>query len=145
MRISKLVPALLLALAAAAPAQVPNPSPAAGAAQDRGYDKETPKHAAVDAEEASRTRQLNATSALGAEVKSEATEAEQAAYQADLAAYQQQVSAARADAVNDMERFGRQQRAYADAMAQWRKQSAACEKGKMPACRLPTPNPADYY
>jgi hypothetical protein len=145
MPIPKLVPAALLVLATIAPAQVPNPAPTTEAAQDRGYDKSTPKHDAVDAEEASRTRQLNATSALGAEVKNEATEADQAAYQADLAAYQDGVIAARADAMTDMERFSRQQRAYADAMAQWRKQSAACEKGKMPACRLPTPNPADYY
>jgi len=139
----KIVPALLLVLAAAAPAQ--QTAPAKEAAQDRGYDKNTPKHAAVDAEEASRTRQLNATSALGAEVKEDVAVADQAAYQADLTAYHDRIMAERADAMNDMARFSRQQRAYADAMAQWRKQSAACEKGKMPACRLPTPNPADYY
>jgi hypothetical protein len=78
-------------------------------------------------------------------VKEEATQADEAAYKADLAAYHDRIMAERADAMNDMERFNRQQRAYADAMAQWRKQSAACEKGKMPACRLPTPNPADFY
>lgn len=145
MRTASFVPALLLAIAAAAPAQVPNPSPTRPAAQDRGYDKDTPKHEAVDAQEAPRTRQLNATSALGAAVKDEASAADQAQYEADLAAYHDAIMANRADAMNDMARFNRQQRAYAEAMAQWRVQSAACAKGKMPACRLPTPRPADYY
>ncbi|MDB5688988.1 MAG: hypothetical protein JWL91_864 [Sphingomonas bacterium] len=145
MRTTRLIPALLLALATAAPAQVPNPSPTPEAPQDRGYDKDTPKHDAVDAQEGPRTRQLNATSALGAEVKGEATAADQAAYEADLAAYHDEIMASRADAMNDVARFNRQQRAYADAMAQWRAQTIACEKGKLKACKLPTPRPADYY
>jgi hypothetical protein len=139
------LPALMLAAAAALPAQVPNPSPTAEAKQDRGYDKDTPKHDAVDAQEAPRTRELNATSALGAEVKQEVGEADRAAYEADLAAYHDEIMANRADAMRDSARFNRQQRAYADAMAQWRAQTIACEKGKLKACKLPTPRPADYY
>jgi hypothetical protein len=30
-------------------------------------------------------------------------------------------------------------------MAVWRQQVAACDKGHHKACKLPTPNPADYY
>ena len=145
MRTTLILPALLIGLATAATAQVPNPSPTPEAAQDRGYDKSDAKHAAVDAEEGPRTRDLNATSALGAQVKEEVSEADQTAYQADLSAYHDEVMANRADAMNDMARFSRQQSAYAEAMKQWRVQSAACAKGKMPACRLPTPRPADYY
>jgi hypothetical protein len=144
-RVSLLVPAALLAAATMLPAQVPNPTPTPEAAQDRGYDKDTAKHEAVDAQEAPRTRELNATSALGAEVKQEATVEDQAAYQADLSAYHAEIMANRADAMRDSTRFNRQQRAYADAMAQWRTQTIACEKGTLKACKLPTPRPADYY
>ena len=42
-----------------AAAQVPNPDPAPQAAQDRGYDIDTPKHDAVDAQEKPVTNALN--------------------------------------------------------------------------------------
>jgi hypothetical protein len=145
MRTNLILPTLLLGLATVVSAQVPNPAPAAELPQDRGYDKHDAKHDAVDAQEGARTRDLNATSALGAQVKEDVTEADQAEYQADLSAYHDEVMANRADAMKDMARFDRQQRAYADAMRQWRAQTIACEKGKMKACKLPTPRPADYY
>jgi len=41
-------------------------------------------------------------------------------------------------------RYARQERAYADAMADWRLQVIACTQGKTAACTAPTPNPEDY-
>jgi hypothetical protein len=144
MRFAMLVPVAMLAVSAVAlPAQAPNP--AAEPTPETYHHKDSPSQATVDAQEAPRTRELNATSALGAEVKQEAGAADQAAYQSDLAAYHDEIIVSRADAMRDSARFNRQQRAYADAMAQWRAQTAACEKGKLKACKLPTPRPADYY
>ena len=131
--------------AAPAPAQVPNPDPAPQAPVDRGYDKTTPKSQAVDAQEAPVTRALNNEAGQGATINAIGGEIDQQQYRDDLAAYHDAVMANHADAMKDQARFDRQQRAYADAMAQWRAQTDACKKGKLTACKLPTPNPADYY
>lgn len=135
------------AMFAAVPAvaQVPNPDPSPEAPVDRGYDKVTPKSEAVDAQEAPVTRALNNSADQAATVNAIGGEIDQQQYRDDLAAYHDAVMANRADAMKDDARFGRQQRAYADAMAQWRAQTTACNKGKLKACKLPTPNPADYY
>ena len=140
----KLIPALLF-LATAAGAQVPNPDPAPEAAQDRGYDVQTPKHDAIDAQEAPVTQSLNAKAGQAAAVNEIAGEVDQAQYQTDMEAYHADVMAHAAATMRDEARYGRQQRAYADAMAQWRAQTDACNRGKLKACKLPTPNPADYY
>ncbi|UAJ11670.1 hypothetical protein [Polymorphobacter megasporae] len=42
-------------------------------------------------------------------------------------------------------RYVRQQEAYADAMAAWRRQVAACHRGRSAACRAPAPQVADFY
>lgn len=42
-------------------------------------------------------------------------------------------------------RYVRQQVAYADAMAAWRRQVYACKQGKKLACDLPPPDPSRYY
>ncbi len=62
-----------------------------------------------------------------------------------MAAYREAVRANRRDAMRDQSRYDHQQRAYADAMAAWRMQTEACNRGRLKACKLPTPNPADYY
>lgn len=64
-----------------------------------------------------------------------------AQHAADMAAY----DAAMRDHVRKSARYARQQRAYADAMAAWRIQVAACEKGKSVACNAPAPDPANFY
>ncbi len=137
--------ALVVAAPAFAQATVPNPSPAPEAPVDRGYDKDTPKSQAINAQEAPVTRALNNTVDQATTVDAVGAQMDQQQYQEDLAAYHDAVMANHADAMKDQRRFDRQQRAYADAMAQWRAQTDACNKGKLKACKLPTPNPADYY
>lgn len=64
-----------------------------------------------------------------------------AQYDADVANYDAAMRAhGRADA-----RYARQKRAYADAMAAWRIQTAACLKGHQVACNAPAPDPANFY
>lgn len=137
--------AAALIVSASAAAQVPNPDPAPEAAQDRGYDIQTPKHDAVDAQEKPMTRALNSEVEQGTTAQAALSAADQAQYDADLAAYDQDVRAHRREVMADRARYRHQQRAYADAMAVWRAQTDACNRGKLKACKLPTPNPADYY
>ncbi len=83
---------------------------------------------------------------LSADEMAQAKTAEgDAQYQADREAYmaalvQHDRAVNRTDA-----RWARQQAAYADAMAAWRWQAAACKRGNQRACNAPTPNPADFY
>jgi len=42
-------------------------------------------------------------------------------------------------------RYARQQVAYAEAMAAWRVQVAACKRDDRQACAAPTPQVADFY
>lgn len=126
-------------------APVPNPTAAKEAPVDRGYDKVTPKHEAVDAQEAPATATLNkAVAAVGNEAEKINAE-NQAQYEADRAAYRAAYAAHTRAAISDQVHYDRQQRAYADAMAEWRAQTAACKKGKVSACNKPTPDPAKYY
>ena len=64
-----------------------------------------------------------------------------AQYESDLANYD---AAMRAHGHADA-RYARQKRAYADAMAAWRLQVAACEKGHQVACKAPAPYLANFY
>ena len=143
-----LVTAALLAFGAAASAQVPNPSPTPELPYDPGYDRKSTNQDAVNAQEAPVTRSLNRTSATGAAVitaDADAADAAQAHYQEDLDAYAGEVRAHRRAAMRNRTRYNRQQHAYADAMRVWRIQTDACNRGKLKACKLPTPNPADFY
>jgi hypothetical protein len=64
-----------------------------------------------------------------------------AQYDSDLANYDAAMRAhGRADA-----HYARQKQAYADAMAAWRVQTAACLKGHQVACNAPAPDPANFY
>lgn len=99
---------------------------------------------------AATTDQLNAASAAYSQARDDNRAAvEQAeetaehradrdAYVAALVAHDRAVN--RADA-----RYARQQMAYADAMAAWRQQVAACRRGHDRACEAPTPRVADFY
>ncbi|USI72990.1 hypothetical protein [Sphingomonas morindae] len=62
-------------------------------------------------------------------------------YAADLAAYDASLRAHGRQVVQN----ARQRRAYAEAMAQWRMQVAACQDGRRPACDAPAPDPSAFY
>lgn len=127
---------LVLLLALPATAQTITP------AQNRAAD-------AADAAEQPVTDTLNADAATQASdnrvAVATANATNEAQYAADIAAYRASVEASRQAVAADQVRYGQQQRAYADAMAAWRDQARACEKGRMKACKAPTPNPADFY
>ena len=123
--------ALLLALPATAQTITPARNMAADAAEQPVTDTLNADAAAQAADNRVAVATANATS------ESQYAE-DMAAYRASVEANQQAVSA-------DQMRYGQQQRAYADAMAAWRDQARACEKGRMKACKAPTPNPADFY
>ena len=116
---------------------------------DRGYDKETPRTAAVNSVEAPVTAALNTAvdahtsgaAAAGAIVNA----TNQAQYEADMAAYREQVVANHVAVMRDEVRYARQQRAYDDAMTAWRIQASDCQRGVKAACNAPTPNPAAFY
>jgi hypothetical protein len=67
--------------------------------------------------------------------------AAQAQYSADLASYDAQLAAHGREASH----YARQRRAYADAMAAWRIQADACQRGRQAACKAPAPDPANFY
>ncbi|RZM34450.1 MAG: hypothetical protein EOP67_16985 [Sphingomonas sp.] len=86
---------------------------------------------------AAANRQALAESAQGGAVLAE----DQARYAADVAAYH----AALREHGRDVAVSARQERAYAMAMADWRAQVDACDRGRRRACEAPAPNPADYW
>ncbi len=143
-----LIAAGMAALAAPLTAQtvpVPNPAPTRELAQDRGYDKQTPRHDAVDAQEAPVTKALNGQvgeATTGAMVQNATN---QETYAADMAKYRARVEAEARATLSDQDRYTRQQHAYADAMVAWRAQVEACRTGAKAACTNPVPDPASFY
>jgi len=71
--------------------------------------------------------------------------ADQARYATDMANYRAALRANRRVANLDAAIEARQERAYAMAMADWRAQVDACDRGRTRACKAPAPNPADYW
>jgi hypothetical protein len=69
----------------------------------------------------------------------------QAQYAADLAAYDDALLRHDARADRQAEHYHHQQRAYADAMRDWRAQDYACRHGHNRACTAPAPDPANYW
>ena len=69
----------------------------------------------------------------------------QSQYQADLAAYDDALVRHDARADRQAEHYRHQQRAYAEAMRDWRAQDYACRHGRNRACTAPSPDPANYY
>lgn len=116
----------------------------------RGYAATPmPDQAAADAQSRPAVRALNAQGAAVAQANADAatatTQANQAQYDADRAAYMDALVKHDASVDRTNARYMRQQRAYADAMAVWRVQVAACKRGHQRACDMPPPNPADFY
>ena len=69
----------------------------------------------------------------------------QTQYQSDLAAYDAALDRHDARADRQAEHYHHQQRAYADAMRDWRAQDYACRHGSNRACNAPAPDPAAYW
>lgn len=69
----------------------------------------------------------------------------QAQYAADLAAYDNALARHDARADRQADHYHHQQRAYADAMRDWRAQDYACRHGSNLACTAPAPDPAAYW
>jgi hypothetical protein len=78
-------------------------------------------------------------------VNAELQASAEAQYAADLAAYRDALRAHHREVVRDARVADRQERAYADAMRDWRRQVYACKHGSTRACNAPSPNPADYW
>lgn len=137
-----LVFAAALALGAPALAQTANPAdqPSTPLPYDPGHDGNTPRSNAIAAETSAGVADANAE--VAAQTSPSAIDAVQVtkdrlAYRAALRARHRTIAV---DAAIQEQREG----AYAQAMADWRAQVAACERGHTRACKLPTPDPQDY-
>ncbi len=112
---------------------------------DRGYDKPQPRTEAINAPNRDdvAAANMNANAATTGAGSARSAEA-QIVYDADMAAWMAAMEARGEKIAADRSTYLQQQRAYADAMEAWRRQTAACQAGATAACKLPTPNPADY-
>ncbi len=124
LRLSIALSSALLALTSAAGAQDTS-APQASAIRANN------QAAAADAAQAGATAAVNADA--------------QAQYTADLAAYDSALARHDARADRQAEHYHHQQRAYADAMRDWRAQDYACRHGSNRACNAPAPDPAAYW
>lgn len=130
-----------LVLAAPAVAQT-NPADQASAPlpYDPGHDSNTPRSNAIAAETAPGVAAANQEVAAQAQ----ATGVNSPQYQQDLAAYRAALRARHRTIAVDAAIQEQREGAYAQAMADWRAQVAACERGHNAMCKLPTPDPQDY-
>lgn len=108
---------------------------------DRGYDKAQKRTEAINAPNRDDVAAANRMSEGAGTVR---TAEAQIQYDADMAAWLAAMEARGERIAEDRSIYLQQQRAYADAMEAWRRQTAACQSGATAACKLPTPNPADY-
>ena len=141
--------ALAAALAFAAPALAqtnpadqtsPADRPSTPLPYDPGHDRNTPRSNAIAAETAP------GVAAANAEVASQTSPSAIDPVQAtkDRMAYRAAVRARHRTIAVDAAIQEQREGAYAQAMADWRAQVAACKRGHSRACELPTPNPQDY-
>lgn len=112
---------------------------------DRGYDKHTPKHDAVDAAEKPVTQSLNTRVETATDARAAARVRNENQYQADLAAYASALARYDRREASKEDYYTRQRAAYADAMEAWRWQVEDCNRGILKECKKPTPQPADYF
>jgi hypothetical protein len=143
---SRLPLALVAALALAAPGlaqtAAPNPAdqPSTPLPYDPGRDSNTPRSDAIAAETAPGVAAAN--NQVAAQTSPSAIDPVQAtkdrlAYRAALRARHRTIAV---DAAIQEQREG----AYAQAMADWRVQVAACKRGHQRACDMPSPDPQNY-
>ena len=128
--------ALIAAPALSQTAPTPAPTPATQA-DDAIAAQTAPEVAAAN-------RQVGAVAKFDTGAVTAVNAANEARYQADVRRYRAAMRARRhaiaADAALQVDR----ERAYAMAMADWRDQVAACKRGRSRACKMPSPNPANY-
>jgi hypothetical protein len=106
--------------------------------------KTDPAHVAADAAERPVTQSLN-NAVDGNIANTQMSNAEaQGQYAADRAAYVAAVRQHNREVRANDRTVVRQQIAYADAMADWRTQVAACQRGHQRACDMPPPDPMNY-
>jgi hypothetical protein len=136
----KFLAAALVAVPALATAQMQDTTP---------VQAPSPASEAVSAQTAPGVAAANADAAAEANLRGGMIKADNvgatAVYARDMAAYRTAVRRHNRTLIRDQVRYDRQQRAYADAMAVWRDQVAACKRGSARACRAPTPDPAAFY
>lgn len=105
----------------------------------------TPQSDAISAATAPGTAAANDRAGARVAQRAGGQAVDQARYAEDMAAYGRAVRARHRGMVRDERTYGRQQRAYADAMADWRLQVAACRRGNTRMCRMPAPDPSRYF
>lgn len=130
------------AFAQTSPANPPSPAdqPSTPLPYDPGHDRNTPRSNAIAAETAPGTAAAN--NAVAAQTSPSAIDPVQATK--DRLAYRAAVRARHRTIAVDAAIQEQREGAYAQAMADWRAQVAACKRGSSRACELPTPNPQDY-
>ncbi len=105
----------------------------------------TPEHDAASAGSAPTTAVANGEVAGAADAQTAAGDANTVQYASNVAAYDAAVRAQHRATMADEAHWRHQQRAYADAMAAWRDQVAACKAGHERACTAPSPDPAAFW
>jgi hypothetical protein len=95
-------------------------------------------------EVAAANRQVGAVASFDNGAVTAVNAANAARYQADVRRYRAAMRARRHTIAADAALQSDRERAYAMAMADWRDQVAACKRGRTRACRMPSPNPANY-
>lgn len=95
-------------------------------------------------EVAAANRQVGAVASFDNGAVTAVNAANEARYQADVRRYRAAMRARRHTIAADAALQSDRERAYAMAMADWRDQVAACKRGRTRACRMPSPNPANY-
>ena len=137
--------AVLLLITGTAVAQTVHPdAPHTPLPYDRGGDTDTPRTRVIDdaersAVEAANRAALNETRDQGGRIADN-----EAQYARDVAAYRAALRGRAHVIAADAAFQARQERAYADAMADWRVQVSDCRRGIRAACAAPTPDPVDY-
>lgn len=130
-----------VALMAAAPVVAQTQSPA-------GQDNDSARSNAIAAQTAQNVAAANDEVAAQARLQGGAAAAVNAAndarYTRDVARYRAAMRARRHTIVANEALQADRERAYAMAMADWRAQVRACNRGKTRACKMPSPNPQDY-
>ena len=115
---------------------------------DPGHDSNTPRSNAIAAETApgvaAANRDMHAPIRMDDTAVNTVNAANEARYQADVAAYRAAMRARRQTIAANAALQADRERAYAMAMADWRAQVDACNRGKSRACKLPSPDPQDY-
>jgi hypothetical protein len=136
--------AATLALAAPVVAQTAAPNaadqPSTPLPYDPGHDSTTPRSNAIAAETAPGVADAN--NQVAAQTSPSAIDPVQATK--DRMAYRAAVRARHRTIAVDAAIQEQREGAYAQAMADWRVQVAACKRGHQRACDMPSPDPQNY-